>query len=77
MVAQAHDDFTPNTRQRIYDTVALIAGIVVPLAAIWGITIDETLVAAVATLVTSVAGGASAYLARRNVPYTGRHRAGG
>lgn len=71
-------DFTPDTRKRIYDTLTLLAGIVVPIAAIWGVTVDAELVAAVVAVSGSILAAVGNYLARRNVDnYVGEHRAEG
>lgn len=76
-MAAAKHDFTPTSRQRIYDTLVILAGVVVPIAAIWGITVDEQLVAAVVAVVSSVLAALGNYLARRNIDdYVGQHRAG-
>ena len=42
----AKHDFTPSTRKRVYDTLAILAGIIVPVAAVWGINVDEQVLAA-------------------------------
>lgn len=55
------------TRQRIYASLTLLSGLLVPLAAIWGISIDEPTAAAIGAILGSLGSAIGNYLARRNV----------
>ena len=61
------NDMTPHRRSQIYGLVVALSGVIIPLGAVLGVVVDDS----IPTAITAVAGGlllgGTGILARRNV----------